>query len=345
MYKNKALAKDNSIVIWRVYFAYIIMIFHFLNAYGLGTSMYLATDFFFIVSGFLLAKDANERKYDSAFQMLKHKASKYFPHYIFSFLISFIVFTLIGKGPQVSAVEFVSELVFLQMTGLNLRHMINVPTWYISVLFLCSYVIYFLYKDYKKLFVQLISPCWIIVIFSWFYRNYGYLSHSSLGDEVTTGIYWNRPFLLGLSMMGIGVLSFEYLKYRHELFVKGGVEHKLLCRTIEICVLIPIPVLTIIFKYTPFDYVIVIMLSIGITFGFGNGKCRIANNKIIKYFSRLSFPLYLNHNMFRELIPYFMPEFSILALFGYLIVVTLYSMLTMFCIDSITKYYEKGRVS
>lgn len=188
--------KNNSIVAWRIYFAYIIAIFHILNSYGYGTSLYLATDFFFIVSGFLLAKEAEENKYKSSIQMLISKVKKYYPHYILSMIISYIVFRILKCGPQLTIKEIIPELGLVQMIGLNLKKMVNVPTWYLSVLLICSYIIYFLITNYKKLFVEFLSPIFVIVVLTWFYRNYGYLNHSSLGDR-TTGIYWNIPLILG----------------------------------------------------------------------------------------------------------------------------------------------------
>ena len=107
---------------------------------------------------------------------------------------------------------------------LNILHMINVPTWYLSVLLIGGYVIYFMLLNYKKLFVEILCPSFIIVVYSWFYRTYGFLSHSSLGSEITTGIYWNRPLLIGSATMCLGVIGYELLKTskcRHDLF-RGG---------------------------------------------------------------------------------------------------------------------------
>lgn len=112
------------------------------------------------------------------------------------------------------------------MIGLNIKKMVNVPTWYLSVLLICSYIIYFLITNYKKIFVEFLSPIFVIVVLTWFYRNYGYISHSSLGDR-TIGIYWNIPLVLGGCMMCIGVIIY-YLIGAVNINV-GGVEI-LLCR-------------------------------------------------------------------------------------------------------------------
>lgn len=109
---ERKIEKDNSIVVWRIFFTYVIMTFHFFNAYSIGSSLYLATDFFFIVSGFLIAKDVEEGKYKNAFVFLKKRIKKYYPHYILSLIISYVVFTCLRKGPQVSVLSLISEAFF-----------------------------------------------------------------------------------------------------------------------------------------------------------------------------------------------------------------------------------------
>lgn len=218
----KGASKNNSIVIWRILFSYLIVTYHFLNAYGKSTSFYIATDFFFIVSGFLLAKEENEKKYDNAFHMLKHKIKKFYPHYLFSFLIGWIVFAVLREGPKVSVSGLLLEIGMLQMVGVNLMEMINVPTWYLSVLLISSYIIYFMLVNYQKVFIELIAPAVIVIIGTWFYRNYGYLSHSSLGKDITREIYWNQPLFLGFSLMSIGILAFKAYKKVHIEDCSGG---------------------------------------------------------------------------------------------------------------------------
>ena len=213
------ISKDNSIWIWRIVFTYLIMMFHLFNSYGIPSKLYLATDFFFLVSGFFLAKQAMENKYNSAYHMIAYKVKKYYPHYLFSLLVSFVIFSVLGYGPQVNGLEFFLEATFLSMVGLNITNMVNVPTWYISVMLLAGYVIYFLLKSYRKMFVEFIAPISVVVVFAWFYRNIGFLSHSTLGENITTGIFMNRPLLLGYMVMTIGVMLYEYTMRKS---VRGG---------------------------------------------------------------------------------------------------------------------------
>ena len=214
--------KNNSIVVWRIFFAYIIAIFHFFNAYGYGTSLYLATDFFFIVSGYLLAYEIEMGKWDSSYDMIFHKIKKFYPHYFFSLLVALAVFLLLGKGPEIQYKSLFLEIFLLQMGGVNLTSLINVPTWYLSVLIISSFIYYYLYKNYKKTLIEFVIPMFLLIVGAWFYRIYGCLSHSTLGNDITVGIWWNRPLLIGLGMMGIGVLVFN--NQHNGKYVRGGAD-------------------------------------------------------------------------------------------------------------------------
>lgn len=336
MRETACTSKNNGIVIWRVFFAYWIAIYHLTNAYEKATGFYMATDFFFIVSGFLLAKDASEHRFENAFQMLKHKIKKLYPHYFLSLFIGWILFSTLKRGPCVSKGGLLLEAGMLQMVGVNLTEMINVPTWYISVLLIGGYIIYFMIDNYKKLFIELLAPACIVVIGTWFYRNYGYLRLSALGSDITKGIYWNEPLFLGFALLSVGVLTFNVYKklLSHPL---GGV----FARAAEIMLLGSIPLISLVRIRTYWDFFMVFMMSIGIALSFANGSCVLAENRFVKYISRLTYPLYLNHNMFRILLPYYIKNFSIVVCMIYLLAITVYSMLTMWITDLICGYFRK----
>ena len=214
--------KNNSISIWRIFFAYVIAAFHFLNAYGYSTSLYLATDFFFIVSGYLLAYEIESDKWKSSYDMLFSKIKKYYPHYIFSLLVALSLSLFLGKGPEIKNKSLLLEVFMLQMSGMNLTTLINVPTWYLSVLLISSFIYYYIYKNYKKALIEFVIPMFLLIVGAWFYRTYGCLSHSTLGNDITIGVWWNRPLLIGCGMMGIGILIFNYQNNRKH--VRGGGE-------------------------------------------------------------------------------------------------------------------------
>lgn len=334
---HNALTKNNSITLWRIFFAYVIATFHLLNSYGYSTSLYLATDFFFIVSGFLLAYDISRNKYENALMMIIHKIKNYYPHYIFSLLIALIVFQILGLGPRFDYKSFCLEVLMLQMAGVNLTTLINVPTWYISVLLIASFFIFYLYKFHRRLYVEFIIPLFCLITGSWFWRNYGNLRHSTLGLDITEGIYWNKPLLIGFGMLSIGVLIYEIFKKVNisECVFGGG------WRVIECLLLIGSMILAMLFKHNVTDFAFVTMIALGVLIAFINGECKWADNGVIKYFSKLSFSIYLNHNMFREVAPYYASECNIWVFVGYLFTITVYSMLTMFIVNEFIKFYER----
>ena len=112
-------------------------------------------------------------------------------------------------------------------------------------------------------------------------------------------------------------------------------------RTFEILLMIIPMVAALFFSHKVIDYLLVIMMSFGVMFGFKNGECKLAKYRTVRYLSKLSFPIYLNHNMFRELAPYYFDKFSIICLIGYLILITIYSMITMYIVDNTVNFFER----
>ncbi len=96
----KATAKNNSIIIWRILFTYLILIFHFDNKYCISTHFnlaigwYIAVEFFFIVSGYLLYSglDKLSVKCRNGWDYFVHRFGKIYPYYLCAFLFSFIFY-------------------------------------------------------------------------------------------------------------------------------------------------------------------------------------------------------------------------------------------------------------
>lgn len=206
--KIKTKTPTNSIVVWRIVFSYEIVIYHFLNAYNKSTSLHLATEFFFVVSGYILAMEMNKQKFDSSWSLLISRLKRYAPHYYLSLLIEFLVLFLHDKT-RYKMFDLISGLFFLQGVGLNVNQWINVPTWYLSVLLLGDFFLYYLLQHHKTILENFLLPAIIIVVYVKQYNTNGYLSHG-LG---ATGIYWNSALFLGIATMGAGVLLYKASNY------------------------------------------------------------------------------------------------------------------------------------
>ena len=85
----------------------------------------------------------------------------------------------------------------------------------------------------------------------------------------------------------------------------------------------------------------IILLAYGIAIGVSAKECSLAKYKMSKYLGKIAFPMYLNHNLFRELMPYYFTEFHVYLLILYLMVVTIYSVVTLEIVNCLKKYIER----
>lgn len=167
---------------FRIVFTYIIMSFHLFNSYGIKSGWYIGVEFFFLVSGYFLAAEIEKGRFESPYSYTEYKIKKFLPHYIFSFTIALIFkFFVSGIGTINSIVGYLFELLFLDMAGLNLEDMLNVPTWYLSVLIIAGFFLFALLLKNKIFYLNLFAPACILMIFSYLWRYQGMLQVPALG--------------------------------------------------------------------------------------------------------------------------------------------------------------------
>lgn len=331
---------QNTINHWRIVFTYTIMAFHLFNSYGKATGWYIGVEFFFIVSGFLLAKKEHTTADDKASPSLNyrggvlyviHRIKQLYPHYLFSFIISFIVFGIINKYSLIQYIKglygSLPEIFMMSMCGLNLKTMINVPTWYLSVLIIAGYFLYTLLRANKQVFLYLLAPMGILVIYTYFYRYAGCIHYSSLGENIVKGLYGNLPLFRGVADMSVGILLYHlWLKKDFvQLFRQRCGKFVYLLESACYAFII---ISSYFYSHASYDFLYILVLSAAIFISFSQ-KMERKDSRIVNFLAKLCYPMFLNHNMFRELLPRFVPELSIGLLFLYFIVVTLYSMITM----------------
>lgn len=266
-----------------------------------------------------------------------HRIKQLYPHYIFSFITAFIWFGIIR---QYTILEYVkcfyaslSEVVLLSMSGLNLKSMINVPAWYLSDLVIAGYFLYTLLRNYKAAFLYLLAPLAVLIIYTYFYRYVGCIQYSALGEGVVKGIYGNFPLLRGIADMSVGILLY-YLQAD-----KGGIRiwDKLSGKAVFILEFLCygfVIATSYFYSRTSLDFLYIVILSIAVSISYFH-KINMGAKyyRFLEYGARLCYPMFLNHNMFRKLLPQFVLELSGGLVLLYLITVTLYSMATMAVVD------------
>ena len=297
------MKKDNSIILWRIIFAYMIMIYHFDNKYiisyhfDLMPGWYIGVEFFFIVSGYLLyAKfDVLSEKYHSGLAYLGYRYKKIYPYYLASFILCFIFFFLTRDGTSLlEIIRILSndffEVFALQGIGLNDGwSYINNTGWFISILLICDFVIFHCLLKWKYTFENFAAPLIVIICFSFLYSNM-----QGIGAAVqTTGFYENWGLMRGMADMCLGIFAarlnqaFSRVKSPKALKAAGTLGFLF----VIICSL----------KYgnSTTDFLYTMILTVSVATGFLPSKSRIYEKKWIYSWSGLTMCMYLVHDVFR----------------------------------------------
>ena len=141
---------------------------------------FLGVEFFFIVSGYLMAlkanRDSSEHIGKATARFLFRKIQILLPYFIPAQLIGFIVLNYNQETDTIIRNFFMSipDTCFLQMAGFSIYKILS-PTWYLSAMLLAMLVLYPLLLKKKENFCYIWAP--IIVVFV-----YGYVFSKSGGS-------------------------------------------------------------------------------------------------------------------------------------------------------------------
>jgi len=332
----------NSIYFWKIIFTLMIITLHFFGNYptyyrqGYVQGWYIAVEFFFIVSGYLIAlKCENKKNNISATQWVAKNISKMYPHYLFSFAMCFIARMFFNHLPISSIIKnFIysfPEILLIHMAGFTQTQYYNGVSWYVSALILSGYLIYFLITNYKKFYLSLIAPVSIILIYGYYYRFVGNIDVWSL-----TRVFISDALLRGFAGMSLGVLCF-YANRKIRVFEFTKLTY-CLSRLIEIFGFLFVVLFSLKFGWTQTDFLMIVVLAVSITLAFLPHNGLIFNNRIVIYLSELTFPIYLNHYLWCGIIlpHYFAADTWSNGLFMiYIVIIVIYSMITKYIIDKI----------
>ena len=294
------MKKNNVMIIWRIIFTLCIMIYHFSCIYPLfpwgngSIGWYLFTDAFFMVSGFLLyiQMETQPDRYEGPWPYLRDRIKHIMPYYFICY-IPYILYACVTDGIKMTAYRLsfqYHELFALQGVGLNegLTYLNN-TTWYISVLFIASYLIFWGLKRYKKIFLEVIGPVTVFIIYSYLYRTYGYLN---LVTD-TCGYFGNSALLRGIMDMLLGVYSAvlyqsilekkQYYKW-YGLLSGGG--------------FVTVMILSCVYGFGKRDFLMVLILPFCICGGFLPSENTLLKSSILQRISESTICMYLLHSLF-----------------------------------------------
>jgi len=262
---------------------------------------YLAVEFFFIVSGFLLMQHFERKAMEKDFLNPEKSAAAYlgkkylrlFPHHTFSLIVlSIVCLTIVGYSFQKVATVGFWEFFMLGQFGFGSKSMINTPAWYVSALLTASFLLYYLLLKNRQRFIYFFAPAMILIIYAQFFQSADFLNQNlNCQFIVCNGVF------RALAGMSLGCLCYKaYLRLCP--LVQGRFR---LCSTILELGIFAL-FIRIIYHggYNSWDFLVPpVMAVFVISIFLGNSfLSRILNNRFSGYLGNLSYAVYLNQGIF-----------------------------------------------
>lgn len=294
--------RNGAIELWRFILIGAIGIMHFSNSYY-GSSpyfggAYVATEFFFIVSGYLLfvsfyKNRAREEKIN-AWQFTFHRIKNLYPCYLLSFLVLFCFIMVQDKASLSTWITNFSqsawELSFLQISGLKGFRLFNYPAWYISAMLIVGYFIYALLELNEKKFAKLYMPLAVLGIYCFFSKN---------AENIDV---WGGAKILDISdalMRAFAGMSLGGICYYASLLIKKKQRSSVVRVLLSIGELAAFLLSIFLMNqkgHTQIDFYIILLLAVGITLSFSEQTyiTKLLSKQPIVWIGKLSYPMFLN---------------------------------------------------
>lgn len=188
----KTNKRNGTIELLRFLFCLLIVVYHSRNL-GKTSSIalfteagYIAVEFFFLVSGFLMAKTAagladvpctHLGRETVLFVWKKIKAI--LPYYLFAvvFAFGYIVAanSLTLKESVLKFAQGIWDIGFLHTSGIKTYEVVR-GSWYLSAMFVAMLALYPMLRKWKDTFTHIIAPLLAITLLGWISQTYGNLN-------------------------------------------------------------------------------------------------------------------------------------------------------------------------
>ena len=178
------------------------------------------------------------------------------------------------------------EIFMLQSIGTNEFPYVNNPAWYVSALFLTSYILFYFLVYHRDFFIKIGGFLIIIISYSYLFRT-----NRSLQPFIQTdGIWVNHAVIRALMEMTIGIFVF---------YLSNLLKEKANCYVIILCEMfcfIGGTVFAILIEDQEYDFFICLLFAIGVLCASLDKRlANIASNKVIGFLAKQSFSMYLIH--------------------------------------------------
>lgn len=348
------MSRNGAIDFLKFFFAVQIVFFHGVNFADTKEFLFsvgaIGVEFFFIVSGFLMATSAFKRlgqPTDSigleTISFLGHKIKGLLPDvyvaWIAAFLVTCWMDSLSGTNLIRKAIMSIFELMFINQTGL-LGFRSNRVMWYLSAMFLAMLILYPILIKTRKTFIYLIGL--ILALFI-----YGYLYNSGVRG-LSAPSHWNGHFTNGFlrAMAGISLGCVSYGIVDKAKDIKLTTLGTWLATLIETGCYGFVSYVSLVSLHSDLDYALVVFLMVGITITFSRKSysSRLFQYKCFNWMGAFSFDLYLSHSFWSHAMVKLFPQATYWEILPYYLITALATALFVMYVSKLIRYIW-GRIS
>lgn len=311
---KKKTSRNGKIEFYRFIFSMYVLFFH-IGKYiikpeyedGALFSFFakggMGVEFFFIVTGFLMAKsvykirqadpsNANIFKSSEGLGFLRRKYFSILPQHIVAFAITFVAYVLLKDLTLVGAIkkgiDSLPAFFLMQMNGMVFTSP-NHVTWYLSVMFVGIAIVYPFLKKYYETFTRYVAPIASLIVFGWLIHETKKLT----GVETWVGIGY-KGMLRGIFEIALGTSAFELSRFLSEK--DFSFKQKLLLTLAEYACF-GITSLYIVSQLNyKYEIYIVVLLFVMVSVCF-SGKTidgKLFNNRVMAFLGKFTLPIYLS---------------------------------------------------
>ena len=288
---------------------------------------YLGVEFFFMVSGYLMAMSILKMKNNNIemdhFQFVKRKAISLYPYFLIAYVLNFIVWNFVVDSRDLSdviksAVFSVGELSLLFTSGIKFtNHLIHGAAWYVSAMLIATFVLFPIMKKDLKKFTAYIAP--VISLFC-----YGFLSNNvkQLSSYDKWLYFATEGVLRAFAGLSLGAVVFAVCQSIEKSDRRLSGFGTYAVSAVEIVIPVTICVLMGYRKVSEFeisvDFMVITLsfLLLIIIFSKAGRFHKVFSNKVFGWLSKLALPLYFSHRVWTRFISAVFPEMNFIPMFA-----------------------------
>ena len=296
--------RNGKIDLLKFLFAVTVAIYHFncTTEYKneIFNSAYIAVEFFFLVSGYFMAKTLskleNRKNIDVLKESLKFSKKKYmsiFPYHVYAYVLTIIFwipyFKLSAKEWLLKVFESLPSFFLLRMFGFRIPSWL-MAEWYLSSMLIIMFVLAPIIIRYRKIYTYYIAPVLSIALTAVIFKKCNTFNVFILEGNLV----WLAN-ARALAEISFGIIIYEVTE--KGLFDKFN--RKLLLFAEFVCYLI-----TFTYAFKELDRTlepsVLLVLIIGVTLTFNKKtSLNFLNNKFVYFLGKLSLAVYLCHSVAR----------------------------------------------